>query len=103
VEDVATIHLTSLDMAKVPGNERYLFHAGVISGNWIANKVRETYPELKDRVPAGGKGDGFPDPMAKFDISRFEQVFGSEWMRWWESANGTVKDILEYEKNGSVA
>jgi NADPH-dependent methylglyoxal reductase len=103
VEDVAAIHLTSLDMAKVPGNERYLFHAGLLSGNWIANKVRETYPELKDRVPAGGEGDGFPDPMAKFDISRFEKVFGSEWMGWWESANGTIKDILEYEKNGSVA
>jgi hypothetical protein len=102
VEDVAAIHVTALNTAKVPGNERYLFHAGVMSGNRIADKVRETYSELLKRVPAGGKGDGFPEPMAKVDVVRFEEVFGRDWMGWWESTRGTVKDILRYEKTGVV-
>lgn len=103
MEDVAAIHVTSLDTKMVPGDERYLFHAGVMSGNRIADKVRENYPELRERVPAGADGDGFSNPMAKVDVKRFEEVFGEEWMGWWKSANGTVKDILKYEKTGVIA
>ena len=90
-------------MANVPGNERYLFHAGVVSANRIANRVRETYPELKARVLAAEESDGFPEGMVKVDTSKAGGVFGTHWKGWWESAQGTVEDILAYEARGNSA
>ena len=90
-------------MAIVPGNERYLFHGGVMSANWIANRVRETYSELKARVPAAEEGDGFPEGMVKVATSKADGVFGTRWKGWWESAQGTVEDILAYEPRRSMA
>jgi hypothetical protein len=48
-------------------------------------------------VPDGGKGDGLPIPLVKVDISKFENVFGTQWKGWWESAKATVDDILRLE------
>jgi hypothetical protein len=94
---VATIHIRSLD-PKVPGNERYLLEAeGSISGPLLATKVREAYPELRDRVPAPkDDSDGIPSPMVKSDTSKAEKAFGpkSQWTDWWTSARGTVEDIV---------
>lgn len=96
VEDVAAIHLRSLDL-KVPGNERYLFYSDILSGPRLADKIRKEYPQLRSRIPEGGTGDGFPAPLAKPDISKFKAVFGDGWKGWWDSAKGTVEDILAYE------
>jgi NADPH-dependent methylglyoxal reductase len=95
VEDVAAIHLKSLDL-KVPGNERYLFHIrGLLSGPQLANKIREEYPQLRNRVPKGEEIEGAPENLIKTDISKFEKVFGSNWNDWWESSRGTVEDVLK--------
>ena len=68
-----------------------------MSVNRLAAKVRETFPELRSRVPEPGEGDGFPSPIVEFDISKFEKVFGSQWKGWWESARATIEDILAFE------
>jgi len=52
---------------------------------------------LRSRVPEGGAGDELPIPLVKVDISEFENVFGTQWKGWWESAKGTVDDILRLE------
>jgi hypothetical protein len=52
---------------------------------------------LRSRVPAGGEGDELHTPLVKVDISKFENVFGTQWKGWWESAKGTVDDILRLE------
>ncbi len=69
----------------------------LLNANELANKVRETYPELRSRVPEGGKGDGLESLKVRVDIEKFEKVFGNQWKGWWESARGTVEDILKYE------
>ncbi|KAF1991988.1 NAD(P)-binding protein [Aulographum hederae CBS 113979] len=97
VDDVAAIHIKALDSSKVPGNERYLFFDGVVSSNEAANKIREAYPQLRDRVPEGGEGKGLPPTLAQFDISKAEKVFGNQWKGWWKTVDASVKDILEYE------
>jgi hypothetical protein len=54
------------------------------------------YPQLRDRVPAGAEGDGWPQPLAKYDTSKADKVFGTGWwLSWWETVDGVVKDILE--------
>jgi len=98
VEDVAAVHVKSIDL-KVPGNERYLFHIrDLLNGPQLANKIREAYPQFRDRVPEGKEGDEIPKRLAKTNISKFEKAFGSEWMNWWDSSRGTVEDILQLEK-----
>lgn len=63
----------------------------------LANKVRANYPDLRSRVPAGGKEEPWPTSMAKCDTSQADEVFGTNWIGWWESAMATVEDILKYE------
>ena len=99
---MALIHVKSL-LLSTPGNKRYLFNAGTMSVNAVVRKIREEYPQLRERVLEGGGGDGFPVPMAKCDTSRSDEVFGTEWKGWWESAKATVDDILEYERGHAVA
>lgn len=63
----------------------------------LANKLRAKYPKLQSRIPAGSKEEPWPKTMAKYDISRSEKVFGSNWVSWWDSTRATVDDILAYE------
>jgi hypothetical protein len=98
VEDVAAVHLKTLDL-KVPGNERYMFYAGLFSPAGVANKVREVYPELRSRVPAGPTQGGVPPGLVQYDCSKFEKAYGKlSWKGWWEATQGTIEDILRYEK-----
>lgn len=98
---MAKIHLKSMD-PKVPGNERYLFEAaGSISGPLLATKVREAYPQLRDRVPAPkDDSDGIPNPVVRYNTSKADKVFGpkTQWKDWWTSAQGTVEDIINLEQ-----
>jgi hypothetical protein len=95
VEDVAKTHVLALD-PKVPGNERYLYHAKeLLQGDAVANFIREKYPQLRDRVPAGDKNATIPPNLIKTDISKFEAVFGAEWKGWEASVTAVVDDILK--------
>jgi hypothetical protein len=96
VEDVATHHIMSLDPKVVPGNERYVIRSrDLMSAPRLAKKIREKYPELKDRVPEGGDQDGWPTPLARSDVSKAEKVFGSNWKSAWESVEAMVKDVIK--------
>ncbi|KAF2837901.1 NAD(P)-binding protein [Patellaria atrata CBS 101060] len=98
VDDVARLHVLSLNDS-VPGNERYLFaHPSLLSPNHLANKIRETYPELRDRVPAAGEDNGLPKPLPTLDTSKADKVFGTAWKGLWESARWAVEDVLAWEK-----
>ncbi len=68
-----------------------------MSAALLANKLRANYPDLRSRVPAGGKEELWPKSMAKYDTSRSDEVFGTKWIGWWGSAMATVDDILKYE------
>ena len=67
--------------------------------NDIANKIRETYPHLVDRVPVGADDAHLPPGFFSTDISKFNKVFGTQWKTAWESVKETVDDILAYEKS----
>jgi hypothetical protein len=82
----------------VKGNERYLYHTrGEMFGDTVANFIREKYPQLKSRVPAGGEGASLPENFLKTDISKFEAAFGTEWRGWEESVVDIVEDLLRFE------
>lgn len=98
VEDVASIHVKSLDL-KVPGNERYLFHSSHPQDSAeVAKKIREEYPQLRNRVPEVGEDRAESPVKVKVDTSKSDRVFGGPWKDWWESAKDTVDDIIKFEK-----
>lgn len=98
IEDVAHVHIKSLDASAVPGNQRYLFAAREkIVANRLADKIRAELPHLRERVPKGKEGDGLPPTLVKLDTSRADKVFGTQWKGWWESAMATIEDLLAYE------
>lgn len=94
VDDVARTHVKSLQLSAVPGNKRYLLVGDITSAAKLANKLRAEYPTLKPRVPSAVEEGSGP---AKFDTSRADRVFGTNWVSGWDSAVATVKDILAYE------
>lgn len=97
VEDVASIHVKSLDL-KVPGNERYLFYSHYPQdSSEIAKKVREEYPQLRNRVPEAKERAESPVKV-KVDTAKSNKVFPGPWKDWWESAKDTVDDIVKFEK-----
>jgi hypothetical protein len=67
----------------------------MMSAPRLSLKIRENYPELKDRIAEGADVDGWPTPLAKSDNSKAEKVFGSNWKSAWESAEATVKDVIQ--------
>jgi hypothetical protein len=97
IDDVAEMHVRSLDTNAVPGNKRYIGASGVADGYEIARKIREEYPELRNRVPEAS-GSGLPKVLFKFDMSETDAVFGKNWKSVWESAKATVEDIITTEK-----
>ncbi|OBT40169.1 hypothetical protein VE00_08808 [Pseudogymnoascus sp. WSF 3629] len=98
VEDVASIHIKSLDL-KVPGNERYVFHSGLPqNSSEVAKKIREEYPQLRNRVPEVLDESAESPVKVKVDTSKSDKVFGGPWKDWWESAKDTVDDIIKFEK-----
>lgn len=101
IDDVAKTHVKSLD-ASVPGNERYLTWSHNVSANKIANVIRAKYPSLRARVPLP-EGDDQAPPSAKFDKSKADKVFGTDWKSLEESVYAVVDDILRYEEAQGVA
>ncbi|OBT82007.1 hypothetical protein VE02_09908 [Pseudogymnoascus sp. 03VT05] len=98
VEDVASIHVKSLDL-KVLGNERYLFHSGhPQNSSEVAKKIREEYPQLRNRVPKVLDKSAESLVKVKVDTSKSDKVFRGPWKDWWESAKDTVDDIVKFEK-----
>jgi NADPH-dependent methylglyoxal reductase len=103
VDDVADMHVKSLDKARVPGNKRYLASAGVMDSRDVARKIREEFPELRSRVPEPAEGSGIPESLITLDLKETEEVFGTAWKGWWESARATVVDILDSETRYGIA
>jgi NADPH-dependent methylglyoxal reductase len=102
VDDVAAMHVKSLDMAAVPGNRRYLASAGIMDSNDVSRKIRDEFPQLRSRVPEVPEGGSVPGTLVKLDLAETNRVFGTAWKGWWESARATVVDILASEEKYGI-
>jgi len=98
VDDVAEVHVKALSPS-VEGNHRYPFHAPeLMFAGPAAEHVREVFPQLRDRVPPSDAKATLPPKLSRFNISRFERTFGTNWKGWRESVAATVESIVEHEK-----
>lgn len=84
----------------MPGNERYILYSHELSTDKVANAIRAKYSALKTRVPLPSDKDAFLPPT-KFDKSKADKAFGTDWGGWEEAVYAIVDDILRYEKEHS--
>lgn len=100
-EDVARIHVKSLDINAVPGGRYLVCIREKVEVGMVATRIREEFPGLRVRVLdpelEGGKGK---EVRCEFDVGGMERVFGVKWKGWWKCVKETVEDILMYEKRG---
>jgi NADPH-dependent methylglyoxal reductase len=96
VDDVASMHVKSLDTVSVPGNKRYLATGGLLDMNEMARKIREEFPKLRSRVPEKS-GEKLPVDIYKLDLTETDAVFGKQHKSAWESVKATVEDIISTE------
>jgi hypothetical protein len=96
IDDVAKTHLHSLDPS-VPGNERYIIYSHSVSTDMVANAIRAKYPALRSRIPVPSEKDTL-SPPTKFDKTKADRVFGTDWSGWEDAVFAVVDDILRYEK-----
>lgn len=81
----------------VPGNERYILFSHNVTTDKVANAIRAKYPTLKARIPPPTGRDSF-SPPTKFDKSKADKVFGTNWRGWEDAVFEIVDDILRSEK-----
>lgn len=86
----------------VPGNERYIIYSHDVSMDKFAKAIRERYPALRARVPPPSDIDSW-SPPTKFDKSKADKVFGTNWRGWEEALYDLVDDILRSEKEQGIA
>ena len=94
VRDLALAHVRAADSAEAQG-KRFFVTAGYFSNEEIADIVRDSFPDLKEKVPAKGvKGGGYPaEGIYKYDNARTKKVLGIEFRGLKESIIDTVKSL----------
>lgn len=102
IDDVAKSHIGSLNLSLVPGNERYILYSHNLNTGNVANAIRTKYPHLEARIPLPSEKDKFSSPT-RFDISKANKVFGTNWDRWEDAVFAIVDDILRSEKEQGIS
>ena len=106
-DDVARVHVLSLDSDKVPGNRRYLLASDeIVDLRRVASRMKEEYPELAGRLPDVEVDDegyqGRKAMLAQIDTSASDAVFGREWKSAYDSIKEIVLDVARWEGGGRV-
>ncbi|KAF1971088.1 NAD(P)-binding protein [Bimuria novae-zelandiae CBS 107.79] len=106
-DDVARVHVLSLDAEKVPGNWRYLLVSPeIVDVRSVAARMRKEYPELADRLPdVEVDAEGYEKKkakLAKMDTSKSDEIFGTEWKSAYDSIKEIVLDTVRFEKESRL-
>ncbi|KXX76618.1 putative NADPH-dependent methylglyoxal reductase GRP2 [Madurella mycetomatis] len=96
VRDVALAHVRAL-MVPEAGGKRFYVVGGFFSNPRLAGIIRETYPQLEDKLPPADVKDDFPDDHWAFDNSRSKKLLGLEYTSLEKSVVDTVESILRFE------
>ena len=94
VRDLALAHVKAAELPEA-ANKRFFVTAGHFSNEEIADTIRDSFPELKNELPAKGiKGGEYPDDgVYNFDNSRVKEVLGIEFRSLKESIVDAVKSL----------
>lgn len=96
VRDVATAHLKAYEV-KEAGGERFAVTGGNFSYQQVCDILRENFPEIKDKVPEGEKGQKLRDTFT-LSNEKAKKVLGVQFRGIKESIVDTGKSLLQLEK-----
>ncbi|KAJ9193157.1 hypothetical protein DTO021D3_3813 [Paecilomyces variotii] len=93
VRDVALAHVRAIEVAEA-GGQRFFVVAGQFSNKRIADIIRETHPELDDKLPPKDTADDFNPDNYQADNSKSVKILGLKYRDLKESISDTVKSLL---------
>ncbi len=93
VRDVALAHVRAMTIPDAGGHRFYII-AGHFSNKQIADTIRLSYPELKDKLPPADAEDDFPKDVYGFDNTKSKKILGIQYRDLATSVNDTVESIL---------
>jgi nucleoside-diphosphate-sugar epimerase len=94
VRDLAEAHVRALEVQEA-GGHRFLTTAGYFSNKRIVDAIRESYPDLGDKLPPKDGKDDFPETIWGYDNSKSINVLGITYRSLNESVKDTVASIKE--------
>jgi nucleoside-diphosphate-sugar epimerase len=94
VRDVALAHVRALTVPKAGGNRFYVV-AGYFSNKKIADIIRDSFPQLADRLPPKDVPDDFPENVYQFNNAKSKEVLGLEYMGLEKSVRDTAQSIFD--------
>ncbi|GAD93755.1 ketoreductase [Paecilomyces variotii No. 5] len=93
VRDVALAHVRAIEVPEA-GGQRFFVVSGHFSNKQIADVIRETHPELDDKLPPKDTPDDLSPDTYKPDNSKSVKVLGLKYRNLKESISDTVKSLL---------
>jgi nucleoside-diphosphate-sugar epimerase len=98
VRDIAAAHVLAATTPKA-GNERIIVAAGAASSQRIADILREIFPELERRTPAGKPGtNSLPENHFTISNEKSMKILGLKYREEEDTFVDMVRQILEIEK-----
>jgi nucleoside-diphosphate-sugar epimerase len=94
VRDLAEAHVQAIEVQEA-GGQRFLTTAGYFSNKRIADAIRETHPELENKLPPKDLKDDLPADIYRADNSKSVKVLGLKYRPLNESIKDTVTSIKE--------
>ena len=92
VRDLAEAHVKAIEVPEAAG-QRFLITAGYFSNKQIADAIRDSYPDLVDKLPSKDIPDDLPKGIYEFDNSKSTKDLGLSYRRLNESVKDTVESI----------
>ena len=96
VRNVAEAHFKSSIEGK---NERYLVCNGTFTNQTIVDSIRDRYPDLKDRLAEGNRGEKPDGKVFTLDASKAEKELGLRYISFEDCVKDTVDRFLAIEKD----
>lgn len=96
VRTLADAHISAFEVPEA-ANKRFLC-GSKFSYQMAADILRDTFPELLDRVPVGSPGVWREQPMYAIDGSRAEDILGISYVPIEKTMSDTMAQLLEAEK-----
>ena len=94
VRDLALAHVRAMEVPQA-GGKRFLVAAGLYSNKQMEDVIRETHPDVAERLPKDTVDD-MPQCVYSYDNSRVREILGVEFRSFKECIGDTVTSLLEH-------
>ncbi|KAA8650544.1 hypothetical protein EYZ11_002101 [Aspergillus tanneri] len=93
VQDVALAHVRAIEVPEA-GGQRFFVTAGFFSNKAIADIIRESHPELEDKIPPKDAPNDTPADIYGYNNKKSIEVLGIKYRSLKQSVDETVKSLL---------